>query len=626
MNLFKKSLLIFAIVLIHFTLARLGLLFLYPKQFADLSFISVLSALIVGVRFDLSSVAVFLSIPFLLLNLPLKFVQHRIWQGLLTWVLYAALVVMAAVLIGDLIYFDYVKRHTTYELFLMGEGDAKLMGEMIFSTFLPYLFVLLIDALILFFVFRRISRRSVTSFQSFWWRSVQLLLIFLLLVAAGRGGFGDKPVTIIDAFNSGNTNYGNLVLNGIFSISHSALKGENINHRFFKERQALKILQLDKKPSGAGYPFQKEIRQSPPNRLNLVIVLIESLSFKYVDSFAGMNFGVTPNLDHLAENGLKFVNFYASGQRSVEGIQATLTGIPSIIGLPTIGIGLIAKYSKLGALATDNGYDTIFISSLKRRSFRIDSIAGSAGFKRFFGKEDIPILLDYPDPNAARWGWDYETYMFAAEKIETTKKPFLTYILTSTTHTPYPRLPNGLEKYPHHQSEEEGFLNTVNYTDWSIGQFIKRLKSQPWFENTIFIFTADHALAHYQGGGFKERFHIPLIVYAPKIFKPRTIETVSSQVDIFTTIIEILGLTGKYSSAGVSLLTPNPDSFAFVREGSIMGIITQKGFLRHSLKNRLETGTFGSPVPTQYFDRLENKLLALDQITYQTLTANRWVE
>ena len=80
MNLFKKSLLIFFIALLHFTLARLGLLFLYPKQFADLSFLSIISALVVGIRFDLSSVAVFFSIPLLLMNLPPKLSQHRFWQ------------------------------------------------------------------------------------------------------------------------------------------------------------------------------------------------------------------------------------------------------------------------------------------------------------------------------------------------------------------------------------------------------------------------------------------------------------------------------------------------------------------------------------------------------------------
>ena len=328
----------------------------------------------------------------------------------------------------------------------------------------------------------------------------------------------------------------------------------------------------------------------------------------------------------MANQGLKFTQFYANGQRSVEGIQATLTGIPSIIGLPTIGVGILATYSKLGELAQQNGYTTIFVESLKRRSFRLDAIAGSAGFKEFYGMEDIPLLLNYPDPKAARWGWDYETYMKAAERMEKVKKPFLTYIVTGTTHTPYPRLPPHLEKYPHNTDNEEGFLNTVYYSDWGIGQLVKRLEKQPWFDRTIFMITADHALAHYQEGSFKERFHIPLIIWAPKIFSPSTIDTVSSQVDVFSSIVDILDLKGKYSSLGASFFDPGSKSLALVREGSVMGMIGNQGFLRHSLKNRLETGSFGQKMPAQYFDMLEKRLLATDQLVFEMLKENRWAE
>ena len=345
-----------------------------------------------------------------------------------------------------------------------------------------------------------------------------------------------------------------------------------------------------------------------------------------MDAFSGTGFGVTSNLDRLAQQGVMFTNFYASGQRSVEGLQSTLTGIGSTIGLPTIGIGLLANYSKLGVLAQDNGYTTIFLQSLKRRSFRTDAIAGSTGFQEFYGMEDMPILLDYPDPTAAKYGWDYETYMLAAEKMEKAKKPFFTYIVTSTTHTPYPRLPKSLEKYPHSQNGEEGFLNALNYSDWSIGEFLKRLEKQPWFDDTVFIFTADHALAHYQSGSFRERFHIPLIIYSPHIFQPKAVSTVSSQLDLFVTIIDILDLHGEYSTFGTSLLSSRREPFALIREGSVMGIISNDAYLRHSLKNRLETGLLGPNGENADFQAMERKLLAIDQLTYELIQSNRWAK
>jgi len=202
------------------------------------------------------------------------------------------------------------------------------------------------------------------------------LIVFLVMAVFVRGGLGSKPIAIIDAFAAGNTRQGNLILNGVFSMSHSILKAENVNHHFYDESDALKILDHDSSWTQSNYPFQK-VSTRTPNHYNLVFVLIESLSTKYVDSFSGNGYGVTGNLDRLARQGLAFTNFYANGQRSVEGIQATLTSIPPLVGMPTIATGLVADYSKLGSIARENGYSTIFLQSSKRRSLRIDSVAGS---------------------------------------------------------------------------------------------------------------------------------------------------------------------------------------------------------------------------------------------------------
>lgn len=623
---YSKILFIFVIALAQFSLARLALYLLYTDQFANLGGWQVAAAFIEGMRFDLASITVFLSIPLLLLAFPLRILRGRVWQGIWTWIIFAALFVMTAVLIGDIVYFDFVKRHTAHELLSFGEGDANELGGMIFTVFLPYLLAFLVNSIILFLLWRRVSGMNLAPSRQWIRKGVAYIFFFFALVAAGRGGFGYKPIAIIDAFASGNTAYSNLVLNGVFSISQSSLKAEDVDHHFSPRDEALATINSRRSIPDPLYPFQNRAEKGSKGPYNLVFILVESLSFKYVDSFSGNNYGVTPNLDQMAAQGLKFTHFFANGQRSVEGIQATLTGIPSIIGLPTIGVGILAKYSKLGEMAEENGYTTIFVESLKRRSFRLDAIAGSAGFREFYGMEDIPILLDYPDPEAARWGWDYETYMKAAERMEAVEKPFLTYIVTGTTHTPYPRLPPKLEKYPHDVNKEEGFLNTVYYSDWGIGQLIERLKKQPWFDRTIFMITADHALAHYQGGGFKERFHVPLIVYAPAIFSPATVSTTWSQVDVFSSIIDILGLQGSYSSLGQSFFRPENKSIALVREGSVMGIIGDDGYLRHSLENRLETGSFKGEMPESFFNNLENQLLAADQLVFEQLKTNRWVE
>ncbi|NQU64686.1 MAG: sulfatase-like hydrolase/transferase, partial [SAR324 cluster bacterium] len=362
---YKKIVLFYFIALAQFTLARLALLLLYYGQFSMLSPFQIILAFIEGVRFDLASITIFCSVPFLLLALPVRIFRGRLWQGLWSWVTFVILLLMTGVLFGDIVYFDFVKRHTAHELLSFGEGDAGLMGQMIFTVFLPYLLVFLVNMAILIFVWKKVAggpeERSRVKFRQY----PAYIVFFMILVVVGRGGFGYKPLAIIDAFASGSSSYGNLVLNGVFSISQASLKAENVSHSFFKQADALKLIEKRIKVTNPDYPFQKQLEEKSTEPYNLVFILVESLSFKYVDSFSGKNLGVTPNIDRLANQGLKFTQFYANGQRSVEGIQATLTGIPSIIGLPTIGVGILANYSRLGELAEQNGYTTIFVESLK---------------------------------------------------------------------------------------------------------------------------------------------------------------------------------------------------------------------------------------------------------------------
>ncbi len=119
--------------------------------------------------------------------------------------------------------------------------------------------------------------------------------------------------------------------------------------------------------------------------------MFESLSAGYVDSFSENDYGVTPNFDYYANNGLKFTNFYANGQRSLTGITALLAGITQPHGMPPLGEGLeLSKLSYLGKLAAQNGYDTLAIQSSNRGSFKVDAIMNLAGFKQYYGAEDIP--------------------------------------------------------------------------------------------------------------------------------------------------------------------------------------------------------------------------------------------
>lgn len=619
MSRFTKTLLLASAAVTVFSLSRCALFIAYRPYFAELSAAQILFGFANGVRFDLSISLTFLALPLVMINLPGAFFRDTRWTMAWGWMAYAILLGGCLILAGDIAYFGEVWRHTATELFLLG-NDAGYLFDMAFGVYLPQLALFVLFAAALGALWKKIVHMSEPPPE---YAVLKFLLLVLCLFIGIRGSASDKPLGTIDAFSRGNAVLANLMLNGAFTAYHSALHADSTDLHLMPLNEAEAVLSL----ASDDYPMQKSYASAAPTGYNIVFVLMESWGVKYVDSFGHNNYGVTPNFDRLAAHGLKFTNFYAAGQRSITGIQATVTGVPPIEGIPTLGFGLeVSNISKLGTIAARHGYDTIFLQASRRRSFMVDAIAGATGFAEYYGMEDYPRLLNYPDFSASKSGWDYETLFFLKARLDKSKKPFVAYLFTGTTHTPYPPLGKQWEIKTAAAASEEGFLNTLNYADWSIGEFMKAAEKEPWFAKTIFIFTADHAQVHYGngGGGYREKFNTPFLVYAPEIFKePKVVTTVGGQLDVMPTIIDLLGFNDSFSAMGDSLFRKTRQR-TFCNEGRVVGIITDKGFLTSSLNDRLETGYFEGTAPQGYFDGLEKELLAENQITFSLLRANHW--
>ncbi len=617
----RKSLLYFGLALALFSLFRLVFYISYRDYFSQLPPGQVAWAFVHGIRFDAATLAVFFFVPLLLINLPLKFAAGRWWHQPLAWILWVLTVAMGVVLAADLVYFGFVNRHIATELIAVG-NDLGVMWRIAFTGYLGAVVAYLALCVAMAALWWRIAARAtVVSRQGIG----RFVVLFMVLILTGRGWtFYGKPINVVHAFTSGSTAAGNLTLNGVYSAAQTSYSSRVVNHRFFDANEARRHVAEGYPLADGEYPMLRHY-EPKKNHPNLVIVLLESWSFHYVDALAGGHYGVTPNFDALVRQSLHFTHAYSEGQRSIEGVQATLTGIPLLIGMPYLGKGLeVTNVSRLGAIAQRHGYRTIFVQSSHRGSFRMDAIARAAGFEEYYGMEDIPIVLDYPDANASAFGWDYDTFMFLSGKLAQTKGPFLAYVYTGTTHEPFTRLPARFEKRPHGELSEDGFLNTLYYADWSLGEFMKKAAQADWFRDTIFVFVADHPIGKFGVTKVLDRFHIPLLVYAPGRITPGTNDVVASQLDLFPTVIDLLGFEDPFSALGDSLLRKR-DGYAFVSAGNVVGLIGREGYLTHSLKNRLETGATGTITPPPaYFDGLEKKLLATDQVVYELLQSNRW--
>ncbi len=606
----KKSLIYSGIILGVFFLARVMLFISYFDYFKKLSLFQIVYSFIHGIRFDLSIGLTFLIPAILLLNLPFKFIASRITQHLIGWYVFVVTVGYIMILIGDTLYFGYVKRHLADELILL-KADQTFLVEMLpvykIETLLTVLFIAVLG-----YFWKKIVTIETKAKQHGW---LAFAGVFLALFIVVRGSVGLKPISLVHAYACGNSKEACLTLNGVFTAYHYGRRSKNTSFNFYSYKTALNNLGLEDKK----YPLEKHYDDKKTG-YNIMFVLMESWTPKYIDSYDGKNLGITPNFDKIVKNGIKFENFYAAGQRSIEGIQATLAGVPPIKGVPNLGFGLeISKVTKLGEMARKNGYETIFMQASRRGSFYVDSIAKTLGFDKYYGMEDMPPLLDYPDKTGAKFGWDYELYMKMFDEINRTDKPFLAYMFTGSTHTPYPRLPAFLEKYPY-DGGVNAFYNLMYYSDWAIGEFMKRAKKEPWFDKTIFIFTADHVMAHYQTGGFIERFRTPCVIYAPKIFKPQVYQDIASQLDMMPTMIDLLGFDDAFYSYTDSIFKKKEHK-AFVSEGGVFGEITDGGYLRHSYGNRLE-----SKGSKEVVDEMEKEILSLTEVTSNLIKENRWAK
>ncbi len=164
----------------------------------------------------------------------------------------------------------------------------------------------------------------------------------------------------------------------------------------------------------------------------------------------------------------------------------------------------------------------------------------------------------------------------------------------------------------------------LHYTDWAIGQFISRFREREDFRSTVFMITADHALAHYQANDPYRKFRIPLIVYGPGIIEPRVSKIYASQIDILPSVVSLLNLEGKYSAIGRNIFEEQP-GFSVVKEGALVNIFSPKGFLQHSLQKVVGFQPFSEVDRDSVLQDLESKAIAFDHLTYILLTQNRWL-
>ena len=539
-NYFKSILLFFKrilLVLIIYQICRFLFLYFNKSAFSGLH----LNVFLGGIHFDLSAIA-YSNILFGFLHLfPAKFIYKKGYQKGLKIAFYTVNLIFILTNFVDFEYYKFTGRRSTFSMITASGMENEIGGLML--SFLKEFWYLPILGIILAFVFWKVLPTLSSSIAK---EKITLaivgkqigifILIMGLLLVLGRGGFQQKPLKIVDAVNYGSLNHSALVLNTPFCILKTIGKKETLDATSFYNETELKAIfnpVLDLHPDG------EALQQ------NVVILILESFGRE------NLQIGQTPFLDSLVTKSLFFENGFANGKLSIDAVPSTLSSIPSLMNhsLITSSYSINEIYA-LPKILKDNNYYTAFFHGAFNGSQNFDQYCKVAGFDAYYGKDEY----EGPDAFDGNWGiYDEEFMQFFCKKMSTFKTPFFTSLFTISSHNPY-KIPERYEgKFPKGNTKIQ---ESIAYTDFALKKFFESAKNQPWYNNTLFVITADHTSSEPTAEKFKTnigKFRIPILFFNPG--KPsfgglnfRNFQ----QIDIMPSILSYLNIKAKMITFGKS--------------------------------------------------------------------------
>jgi phosphoglycerol transferase MdoB-like AlkP superfamily enzyme len=405
--------------------------------------------------------------------------------------------------------------------------------------------------------------------------AIAFLLVMLLGVVGARGTLrAGPPLRWGDAYFSQHTFANHLSLNGTFTLAKALSDVDNEKKRqkwlhalpqaeaTAATREMLvtdrdELLEMDR---FAVLRRHRPIIKLQENRIkNVVVIIMESFSGEFVGALQ-RDFGVTPEFDKLAGEGLLFDHFFSNGTHTHQGMFASLASFPNIPGheyLMQQPQGQNA-FSGLSDLLKERGFSDLYVYN---GDFAWDNQEGffrNQGMTRFVGRKDY-LNPKYVNPT---WGVsDEDMYSRALVELEEIAKnsPFYAILQTLSNHTPYV-LPSPLpvDPVPAESGPLAEHLTAMKYSDWALGQFFKAAKQSSYYDETLFVITGDHGFGVPQQltGIDILMFHVPLLLIGPGVrdaYGSRS-SIVGTQVDIVPTIVGLLGQPFVHQSWGRNLL------------------------------------------------------------------------
>lgn len=505
-----------------------------------------------GIAFDTTTI-LYTNILFIVLSvLPLVINTKKVFQKILFYLYFTTNLLMYSFNFVDFIYYRYSFNRSTRASLDTLENEDKTTLLLNFIVGYWHVFLLFfLCAFVWIYLYKKVKIAEVSvkpSINYFLGATVSFLLIATLCVGGIRGDFkkSTRPINLLDASRYVTHNsQADFVLNTPFAII-----------RTWTTNSFKKVNLVDKKVIDTLLVPIKQYKNNPKTKPNVVILILESYGREYISAFNKEmkipNYvGYSPFVDSLAQHSMIYTNAYANGYKSIHGMSSIIAGIPSFENAFTSSPYSKQKIESLVSILKSDGYDTSFFHGAPNGSMGFLGFGNILGYDHYYGKNEFNNDAEFDGV----WGiWDEPFFQYFNKTLTQKKAPFMATLFSVSSHEPY-IVPEKYEgKFP------KGTVNihqTIGYTDMALKKFFNEAKKQPWYKNTIFVLVADHgntiAYDEYRKEGNKHT--VPILFFSPDEKYVGVNNDWAQQIDIFPTLLDMIGYEKPFRSWGRSLIS-----------------------------------------------------------------------
>lgn len=607
----------------------------------ELNFLHILRAFFTGFFFDLTMGSLFLAFyAFYLLIFPKRWIGSLFDKIFTYFYLSLIFIIIYFSLLAEIPFWDEFGVRFNFIAVDYLIYTYEVVENINQSYPLPVIGVVLVGLIVLTFVlFKKLNIFKKTfsdknSIRNRLFYSLPVLAIAIILGLVMKNKQADF---------SNNLVVNELGKNGAFSFV-TAFKSNELDYETFypklPEKEAYLIvkknlLQENQKYTTAKYDdISRLTTGNNEQKPNIILIAIESFSADFLTEFGNKDY-LTPNYEKLSNESVFFTNLYATGTRTVRGMEALTLSVP-----PTPGNSIVRRPDNqnlfsVSTIVKSKDYQPYFIYGGDGYFDNMNTFFGGQGFDIVDRNRGNPLSDEIktqrfaiPDNEVKfenAWGiCDEDLYNQSikyADKSAKSNKPFFQFVMTTSNHKPY-TFPTGKIDLP------QGDRNAaVKYTDYALGKFIADAKTKPWFKNTVFVIVADHCAS--SAGKWEiniDRHHIPAIIYNLPQQQPTRIDRLTSQIDLMPTLFGYLGWNYNTSLYGKDInQTKVGDERAFIGNYRTLGMLKGNIFTQIDDRKRLKQfGVSGNEKQTLSEIKTKNQELASQTISYYQTASVRF--